>query len=202
MFKKFSKKSVLLFGVALMMCAIAPSMASAASWSPVGTTGTLDSNNLGFTAPALNSGSVCTDVKFHTFVDNAQVLTIQAAQFRNCEGTIGPSAGCTVTATGTGFPWRATALTTHDIRIHDVNIDVTFETRPPAGTIPCANNGVSLRLTGTLGNGTAGQTTWLAASRSVEFTNTTGLFAHVGASTVPTVVNGTVRATGLLNILD
>jgi hypothetical protein len=203
MLQELLKRRTLLFGAVMALCAFAmPSPASAASWSPVGTTGVLDSNNLSVVMPALNSGLVCTDARLHTFVDNAQVMTIVSGQFLGCEGTVGTAAGCTLTLTGTGFPWRATALSTTDIRIHGINIDLRFETRPPAGAFPCANNGIDLRLTGTLGIGTAGQTTWLPATRSVEFANTTGLTAHIGATTVGAVLNGTLRATGLLNILD
>ena len=55
MLKMVSKKSMLLLGVVMALCAfVLPSVASAASWSPVGTTdGRIDSNTLGFSIPAL-----------------------------------------------------------------------------------------------------------------------------------------------------
>ena len=199
--KKVSKESVLLFGVVLALSALVmPSMASAASWSPVGTTdGRMDSSDLGFFAPALNSGSVCRAVSFNITVDNAAVATVTAASFGNCVGNAGSFLGCTLTATGTNFPWRATATATHNIQIHGVDIDVAFEPLPGTAASHCANNGVQVRLTGTVTNAT-----FTPSGRRIDFGNAHGLTAHVQipAVSVPAVPTGSVGLTGLLNVLD
>jgi hypothetical protein len=201
MLKKVSKKSMLLLGAVLALCAfVMPSMASAESW--VGS-GDIHSANLGFQSfGAVPSTSACNAVTFNTTVDNAAVLTITTASFSRCHGSGGMAIGCTVTATGTKFPWRATAVSTSDIRIHDVHIDVRFETTPPAGGTACNANGRDVTLTGTLGAGFGTQTVFNPATKTVVFTNTTGLTAHV-LGVIPnlaTVVNGSAVATGSLNI--
>jgi hypothetical protein len=95
-------------------------------------------------------------------------------------------------------------VTTTDIRIHDVAIDVRFETTPPAGSVACANNGTTVTLTGTLGLGIGTQTVWDAVAKRVTFTNTTGLAAHIDGvvNNIGTVVNGSAIANGTLNIAD
>jgi hypothetical protein len=51
MLRKLSRKSVLLFAIALATPALAiPSLASGASWGTIGTTHNFDSANLGFVA--------------------------------------------------------------------------------------------------------------------------------------------------------
>jgi hypothetical protein len=177
-----------------------PSMASAASW--VGA-GDLHSSNFGFlTLGAVPSSSACSAVTFNTTVDNAAVLTITGASFNRCHSFGGPFVGCTITATGTKFPWRATALSTTDIRIHDVHIDLRFETTPPAGSTPCNAIGNQLTVTGTLGVGFGTQTVWDPSIKTVTFTNTTGLTAHfLGViGNLAFVLNGSAVATGSLNI--
>src|SRR4051812_28423857 len=102
MLKIFSKKSVLLLGAVLASCAfVVPSVASAASWSPVGTTdGRIDSANFGFSLPALGSASGCGATSFGVTVDSAAVATITSASFSRCIGDLGFGSGCTLTATG------------------------------------------------------------------------------------------------------
>ena len=197
MLKKVSKKSLLLFGVVMALCAfVLPSMASAASWFPIGTTGRIDSGNLGFSITALNSGSTCNQTTFHVLVHNAQLATITAASFVDCHGDVSGSVGCTTTAVGTNFPWRATPVNTTAIQIHGVDIDVSFETTPNTPN-ECANTGLNIRLTGTV---TASYT---PTAHRFDFLGATGLFAHLGAlNGVATVARGNATPTGLLNVLD
>jgi hypothetical protein len=203
MFKMVSKKSMLLLGAVMALCAfVLPSVASAASWAPVGTTdGRIDSGNLGFNIPATGAGSFCTASSFSVTVHSAAVATITGASFANCHGDAGLSVGCTTTATGTNFPWRATAVNTTNIQIHDINIDVFFEQTP--GTLgECANNGLNLRLTGTV---IASFTPGAAGSRTFDFTGNPGgsFFTTIPPATVlPALARGTALATGLLNVLN
>ncbi|HEX5923651.1 MAG TPA: hypothetical protein VFY45_07450, partial [Baekduia sp.] len=128
--KMLSEKSVLLFGVALAVGAFAAPMAAAASWSVVGTTHQLTSNNLQFSQAiggGLSIGASCATAQFDTDVTSASRLTITGGRFDNCIGT-GIAAGCTVTSTKTRFPWTVTAPTTTTIQIHGVHIDWWFET--------------------------------------------------------------------------
>jgi hypothetical protein len=205
--KKFSKKGVLLFGGVLAVCAFAAPMASAASWAVVGTPHTLASANLSFTAGAGTGafvGSSCADSEFTSTVASAANLEITAAAFRNCRGLAGTgAAGCTVTATGTGLPWTATARLTTDIQIHNVNVDVTFETAPPVGSTPCAAEGIRTVLTGTLTGGTFDPSSVLA-DRRVTFNHAPGLSSHLGpAGTIAAFVTGAFRDTqATLNVLD
>ena len=188
--KKFSKKSVMLFAGALMVCAMAvPSMASAANWSPVGSTHVLDSSNLGFISHGTPAGSVCTRSTFHAEVFSAAVIEITSASFLDCHGT-GAAAGCITTSQATRLPWTATGPSTTNVLIEGVHIDVRFETRPPAGSVPCAVTGLTSTLTGTLGlgnfNNTSHHLTWALA---------TGLTSHSALGSNTTTVSGTVRDT-------
>ncbi|MET0604810.1 MAG: hypothetical protein ABW167_22710 [Baekduia sp.] len=200
MLKMVSKKSMLLLGAVLALCAFAlPSVASAASWSPVGTTdGRIDTSQLGFSVPALATGSSCESTSISVVVDSAAVATITGASFANCHGNIGGAVGCTQTAVGTNYPWRVTALTTSSIQIHGVDIDINYETTP--GTLnECANTGLNLRLTGTTA---VSFTPGAAGSRTVDFGGATGLVTHIpGVGTVPLAARGSGTATGLLNVI-
>jgi hypothetical protein len=201
MLKMVSKKSVLLLGAVLALCAfVLPSVASAASWAPVGTTdGRIDSGNLGFSLPINGSGSFCTASSFNVTVDTAAVATITSASFANCHGDLGGGVGCTTTATGTNFPWRVTVPDTTDIIIHGVDIDVYFETTPNTLN-ECPQTGANIRLTGTV---TASFTPGAAGNRTFDFGSTLpGFTAHIpGVGTVGAVARGRAVATGLLNVV-
>ena len=201
MLKRVLRKSALLLGVVLALCAfVLPSVAPAASWSPVGTSdGRIDTSNLGFSLPALNSGSSCDSTSIGITVDSATVATITSASFANCRGDIGNTIGCTQTAVGTNFPWRVTALTTTNIQIHGVDIDIYFETTP--GTLnECSRTGIQLRLTGTASGVIF--TPGPVGSRRFDFNGATGLVGHLpGVGTVPLVPHGSGLATGLLNVV-
>jgi hypothetical protein len=197
--KKFSKKGVLLFAAAMALCAFAmPSMASAASWGVVGTEHTLDSPNLGFISDASGTSSQCTRSQFTVNVATALAAEITAASFAGCTVN-GPATGlCTATSTATGLPWTATAVTTSNIQIHSVDIDVGLENHP--GSTTCGAAGLSIRVTGTLTNGE-----WTgngANQHEITLTPGTGARAAHGLVThsalgngVPATVTGTIRDT-------
>ena len=200
MLKMASKQSMLLLGAVMALCAfVLPSVASATSWSPVGTTdGRLDSSNLGFSIPAINSGTACSAATFSVTVDTATVATVTGVSIANCHGVVGGPVGCTMTATATNLPWRATAVDTTNIQIHGFDLDVSFETTP--GTLnECANSSLNMRLTGTV---TASFAPGAAGSRTADFTGATGLIAHVsGVGSFATAAVGSAVPTGLLNII-
>ena len=197
MLKMVSKKSMLLLGAVMALCAfVLPSVASAASWTPVGTTdGRLDSSNFGFSIPAIVSGTSCTATTFSITVDSAAVATVTGASLANCHGDVGSGVGCTLTTAGTGFPWRATAVDTTNVQIHGMDLDIYFETTP--GTLnECANTGLQIRLTGTA------TASFTPSGRIADLSGATGLTAHVpGVGTLPVVGRGFGVATGLLNLL-
>jgi hypothetical protein len=190
--KKFSQRGVLLFGVMLAVCVLVPSLASAASWSPVGTHRQLFSPNLSFTAtvPVLGqSGSLCAASEFTGDVATSNTIEITNAVFTRCMGTIG-AVNCTSTPTGANFPWTATATSTTDVQIHGVDVTVVFENTPGNATA-CPNPG-TIRVTGTLTGGS-----WNPTSNEVTLEHELGLTAHVlgtGLNGVATV-DGTIRDT-------
>jgi hypothetical protein len=211
--KKFSARSGLLFGVVLAVCAFAvPSMASAASWAGLGTH-QLFSPNLQFSAvepaPVGLVGSSCADSQFDAHVVNAAVVEITGVRFLRCTGGAGFSGtgaqdDCTVTATGTNFPWTATARTTTDIQIHQIDVDVRFEVNPAGGTCTVAGN--TARVTGTLTSGSFDPSA-TPANRRITFTSAPGLTAHVLGTglNAPAAVTGQFRDTTspfTLNVLD
>jgi hypothetical protein len=175
--KKFSKKGVLLFAGAMAVCAfVLPSIASAASWGPINSHHVLHSPNLGFTNTGAvgNLTSQCTNSTFTADVVSAGDLSITASSFGGACTTSGPSLGdCTTTATGSRFPWRATAVTTSNIQLHNVFIDVRFENMPGLGN-SCAINGATLTITGTLTGGN-----WTGnAVHALDLNNAEGLVSH------------------------
>jgi len=190
--KKFSKKSMLLFVSAMALCAFAmPSMASASSWGVVGSHHTLDSSSpVGFNAPALGTTSDCARNQFTITVTSTANVEIDSANFTGCTATgAAASVGfCTATSTSTNLPWTATAVTTSNLQIHGVNIDVTFENHP--GSTACVGAGLKLQITGTLsglrweGNG---------AVRAINLLGGTGLMAHsIAGNGIPFTTTGTV----------
>ena len=90
----------------------------------------MDSSSLGYSIPATGSGTSCTSTQFSVSVDSAAVATITGASFQNCHGDVGSFVGCTLTWVSTGLPWRMTPVTTTDVIIHGIDIDVSFETTP------------------------------------------------------------------------
>ena len=191
--EKLSRKVVLLFaGVLALGAFVMPSLASASSWGAVGSHHVLTSSNIGFLTHTAALGQItsrCTASSFTFRVISTADAQITSGTFGgNCTWS-GPGIGdCTVTMALTGLPWTATAVTTSNIQIHGVDIDLTFE-QPPAGG--CVNfPGQRLRITGTL---TGGQ--WLgngAGQHGIEFDNDHGLASHSAAlGTSQLTVSGT-----------
>ncbi len=190
--KKFLKKGVLLFVAAMALCAFAmPSMASASSWGVVGSEHTLDSTTpVGFSAAALGIFSDCARSQFTVTVTSTANIEIDSANFTGCTATGGAATVglCTVTTTSTNLPWTATAVTTSNIQIHGVNIDLTYENHP--GSSSCIAAGLKQQITGTLtgarwhGNG---------AERTIELNGADGLVAHGGPiSPTALAITGTI----------
>jgi hypothetical protein len=174
--KRFPKKGILLFAGALAVCAfVLPSMTSAASWSPIaGSDHVIDSPNLGLTSVVGGAGltASCTSSSFTAVVVNAQDLQIRAGAFGGCTASGAFVGDCTYTATPTGFPWTATGVTTSNIQIHGIHIDLTFEDMP-ARPGSCTNlNGGKLTVTGTLTGGNA------TGNGRMDFNNAEGLVIH------------------------
>jgi hypothetical protein len=204
--KKLSRKSALLFGGVLAVCAFAVPMASAASWAVIGTHHVLASPDLRFTAGFGGAGFVnsgCADTEFTANVASAANLEITAATLRNCTG-IAPSGAtnCTSTAVGTNFPWTATARLTTDIQIHGVRVDVTFENQPGNPTA-CAINGATTLLTGTLTGGSFHPSS-VGANRRITLNHAPGLTSHSALTgSTPAFVSGIIRdTTATLNVFD
>jgi hypothetical protein len=184
---KLSQGSVMLFSLMLLICTSVPSLASAASWSPVATTHQLFSNNLTFmahTGPVGLAGWRCAGSEFDAEVITANTIVTTSEHFSNCTGLIG-FANCATTVVSTRL-WFATAASTTNIPIHNIDVDVLFE--GPA----CAADGLKVLLTGTLTGGS-----WNSSGNEAVYTNATGLTLHylgVGMSSSVTAT-GTIRDT-------
>lgn len=203
--KTLLRKSALYFGAMLAVCAFAvPSMASAANWSPVGTTHQLFSNNLSFTVPVgggLIIGSSCAATEFDANVVSASIVAITGVTFKNCQAT-GIAAGCTITTTGTRYPWTATAAATNNLQIHGIHVDVRAETAPGGGGCNGLVHNKDYTYTGTLTGGSWDPSA-VGVNRTITFTNATGTTLHAGIGSLPAIVNGNFRDTaGTLNLFD
>jgi hypothetical protein len=186
---RLSQKRLILLGGVLAVCALAPSMASAAGWGPLGTTHLLTATNLRFDAHVVGigvGGAFCTDTRFHADVRDAARLTITNATFGTCHGT-GLAVDCTPTMAATNFPWTATGASTSNITIEGVQVDIHFTNRPGDPNSCIAPSSVT--STGHLGGGL-----WDAAAHQVTYTNTTGLTAHIpGFGPAVETTSGTLR---------
>jgi hypothetical protein len=195
--KKLSKMGVVLFGGAMAVCAIAmPSMTSAASWGPVGTEHTLDAPNFGFSTTVPGLGAVTSSCSRSTLTGVPgirSIMTLTAASFTGCTAT-GPNIGsCTAVTTATlGSDPRVMALTTSDIQINSVVLDMTFQNH--AGSRACLTVvGVSTTVTGALGGGQ-----WSgngANQHEVIYNDDEGFVMHTPVGTVPVTTRGTFRDT-------
>jgi hypothetical protein len=206
--KKFSKKGVLLFAAAMALCAFAmPSMAPAASFSPVGLETTLHSADVGFTSanPALGRiNSNCTRSNFTVRVTSAALLDVIGATFGgHCTAQFLDVAGapiCTSTAQATTLPYRGTAPSATNITIDGVRIDVGFENTP--GNANCTTAGLtggSIIITGNLTGGVYNN-----GPRTLVYSNAPGLVSHsaaTGANGTPVAVRATFTSTGNLQVL-
>jgi hypothetical protein len=187
--KKFSKKSVLLFAAAMATCALAPSMASAASWSPIGSEHTLDSPNGTFALESSGITSTCGESFFTASVTNAMDLEITSAVFRRCTASGGLIGSCTKTMTATNLPWTATPTSTTNVDIRNIVIDVVLENEP--GSNACNAAGVNITITGGIVNGD-----WNNTTREGVLNGVTGLLAHSPlGNNLPITLSGTVRDT-------
>jgi hypothetical protein len=172
----FSQKGALLFGVMLVVCAFVPSMASAETWSPVGTTHQLFSPNLSFTFTgpvATPFGWRCNGAELDADVASTNTLVVTAARFNDCMGLLAETA-CTVTPVATGLPWTVTATATDNVQIHNVNVNVAFENTPGTPNGACAFPTTS-NMTGTLTGGS-----WDTTSNELFFQHDDGLTLHFG----------------------
>jgi hypothetical protein len=199
--KTLSQRGVVLFGAVLVVSAFVSSPASAASWSPLNSTHHLTATNLSVTAHTspLNGilGWRCTSSTLEVHVASATTLTINDARFSNCMGTEAASP-CTATVKATGLPWAATATSTTNIQIHNIQIDVHYEDTPGAGTI-CPAWGAKASLTGTLSGGS-----WNPANNTINLDDELGLTLHYLASSQSsaTTVDGVFNDTdGTLRML-
>ncbi len=186
--KKISK-SVVLFAGVMAVCALAlPSMASALSWSPVGSHHVLSSTNLAFQTEGANAiGWSCASSTFTSDVNSASDVTITATSFTNCMGILS-TVNCTLTMVGRGFPWTATATT--PVLIHRVNVTMHIENTP--GNATACPIPITITMTGTLNAGH-----FLNTGHEINITNPTfgtGLTGHsAGVGSLPVTVSGTFR---------
>jgi hypothetical protein len=191
--KKLSRNAVSLFASATAVCAFAvPSMASASSWGVIGSEHTLDSPNIAFVLPSSDTTVACRESQLTVNVTSAAAIEIRTATFRNCTGTGIVVGTCTATPVATGLPWTATAVTTSNIQIHRVQVDVLLETHPGGGHLGCTASGVKLSVTGTL---TAG--TWNGnVQHEILFNNSPGLASHSALGlNQPITLSATLRDT-------
>lgn len=200
--KKLTKKSVMLFAATMAACAFAlPSVASAASWGVVGSHHTLDSPNFGFTQTFGGSGmtSSCTSSSFTARVLNGGDLSIQSGSFGGLCTFGGSAVGdCTLTLQATGFPWRATAVTTSNIQIHGIDIDITFENPPAATGGVCNVPGLKETLTGIL---ISGRWTGNTIHPRIDFADAEGLVMHSALGNgVPVTIRGSFTDTNSLHV--
>ena len=151
----------------------------------------------------MGSGSFCTSTQFNVTVDSAALATISGACFRELPRFCWLVAlVALLTWVGTNFPWRATAVTTTNIHIDGIDIDISFEQTP--GTLDeCVNQGLNIRLTGTVTASFTPNAT--ATARRFDFNGgPAGFVSHISLvpRTFVTAVVGQVTPTGLLNVLD
>ncbi|HEX5926570.1 MAG TPA: hypothetical protein VFY45_22260 [Baekduia sp.] len=180
-----TKSVLLLAGVMTVSSFTVPSMASAASWGPLGTEHTLISPDFSVDLPGplewyLNTS--CAQTAFTVQVRSSAALAITGATFKGCTSTGFPYGNCTATLTATNLPWTVTGVTTANIQIHNIRIDQRYAARPD-GTGNCTLVGTtSNTVTGTLTGGS-----WTSSQHEVKYYYGSGLasnLAFFGSATV------------------
>lgn len=170
MIKAMKRSLVLAVAVAALSAIAVPSMASAASWTPVGTSHAVTSNSISFItspAPALafscNSGPT-----LGVNVASVAALNITSASNFSCTGLYTLS-GCNVAASPAGLPWTTGPANPTNVTINSLNINLTFSPKPG---FTCIYSGLVFNLYGTLAGGVWSNPGF---SSSLVFTNATGL---------------------------
>jgi hypothetical protein len=197
-----SQRGILLFGVMLAVCGLVPSLASAASWSAVGTTHQLFSSNFEVTVHSGafgHNGWRCNAVEFDVDVFSANTIEVTRGNIQNCHGTFN-ALNCTLTEAPTGFPWTATATSTTNVQVHGIDVDVLYE-NTPGNPNACPAIGAKVRWTGTLTGGS-----WNAASNDLSLVTEPGVTAHsivpAGPSSQTTTSGTFVDTANTLRVFD
>jgi hypothetical protein len=190
--KKLSKKSVLLFAAAMALCAFAmPSMAGAVSFTVINSEHTLDSSNVGFgtdSGPLGVINSNCTASSFTGTVASAANAEITAASFGGtCTATGSTLGHCLVDATAVNLPWTVTALSSSDVQIHGIHVNVVFTQTTPDAT--CNLPGASVTITGTVTGA------WNNTSHHLTLSNAPGLTGDNPLGNSVVTARGTFRDT-------
>jgi hypothetical protein len=194
--KKLPKKGMLLFAGAMAVCALAmPTASPAASWGVIGSEHTFHSPDFSFstTDPVLGAiNTKCLESTLTVDVRNAAALTITNATFNRCTAGGIAIGDCTATPEATNLHWTATGVTTTNVQIHGVRIDVKFETIPGSDPDSCRNiRGTTILVTGTLTGGH-----WVSSLHEFLFLGAEGLVAHSATgNNLPVTVFGTFRDT-------
>jgi len=176
MIKTMKRSLVLAVAVAALSAIALPSMASAANWGPVNTIHTLTSpSSLTFDvnlnpnpppAPPPAGFSCGSGPRFTAQVRTpaSSLMDLTSTSTLSCTGT-GALIGCNVALALNGLPlWSADGTSgVNNVKINSVSIEVTFTT--------CVQMGNS---TGTI-SGTLAGGVWSNLTRSLAFTNGTGL---------------------------
>jgi hypothetical protein len=186
--KKFSKQRVLLCAAAMTVCALAPSMASAASWSPIGSHNTLDAPTFRWTIDSQGTHLNCGSSFLTTKTANAMDLEISDLDLRTCIAT-GPTIGtCSVSSTPTGLPWTATPTSATTVDIRNIDVDQTLLHVVSSG---CTVNGLRIRWTGDIM-----QAAWDNATRELNLVSKLGLVLHSTlGQNLPLTTSATFRDT-------
>jgi hypothetical protein len=169
--KRFALKAAIVLASLAGFAAMAmPAAASAATWGPVGTTKSLDSQNTMFTIGWLTMGWSCTSQHFGVNVRKpaSNTADVTSATWSGCSGN-GGLANCAVKQTATGLPWTIQAPTTSNVTLNVANVNVTF-----SGSA-CASNGQGLQYSGSLSGGV-----WNASTHTVTYTAGPGLVGAGG----------------------
>jgi len=174
MIKTMTKSLALAAAIAAMGAIAIPSMASAATWSPLDTVHTLTSpSSITFNIQGVSSTSTFSCSSGPRF--SAQVRTpasslmdMTSTSTLSCTGTTNSFAPCNVALAMNGLPlWNVDGTSTTNVKVNSVNIEATFTSKPGQ---TCGLAGGVWTITGQLAGGV-----WSNLTRSLAFTNGTGL---------------------------
>jgi len=185
MIKTMKKSLVLAAAVAALSAVAVPSMASAATWSPLNTYHALSSpSSLTFNVPGgigpYSAGFTCSSgPAFPALVRTpaSSLLEMVSMSTVSCSGTGVVLSGCNVALTTIPLPvWTVDGTSTTNVKINSVNIELAFSGSCGVGTS-------TAKVAGTLAGGV-----WSNLNRSLAFTNGTGLNITLPYGTFPLTV--------------
>jgi hypothetical protein len=183
--KQFKKSILLLTAIAALAALTMPAMASAATWGPVNTNGTL-LGTVDVNVPGYSGYFNClSTLGYHVRTPASSLLDVTSASFTNCYAGGGWFDQCNMTMTATGLPWTLNGTHSYNIPI-SISASGSF-----SGGGNCILSGATFTLSSSPPNAWGA---WDAATHTVgNISNRPVTFTIIGVGSPPSYLTATFR---------